>query len=172
MVLGRHLCSRQEDAPREEGRKKRLTLLFLYLGQRFNSKQNIWHGVGIPRGKASWKSPQSQAPEPWVPGDSLWGAAAPLTSGELGCSLLLLSDLFHQLQVVVTGFLVVHHGEGVILTWQCGDRDFTTLSKAIFPGFEILPAVLKWKCLILSIKEKSFHFDIRAFRQELKHKMF
>lgn len=44
------------------------------------------------------------------------GAAAPLTSCELGCSVLLLSDLFHQLQVVVTGFLVVHHGEGVILT--------------------------------------------------------
>lgn len=76
LVLGRHFCSRQEDAPREEGRKKRLTLLFLYLGQRFNSKQNIWHGVGIPRGKASWKSPQSQAPEPWVPGDSLWGCCS------------------------------------------------------------------------------------------------
>lgn len=45
------------------------------------------------------------------------GAAASLTSCELDCSVLLFSDLFHQLQVVVTGFLVVHHGEGVILTW-------------------------------------------------------
>lgn len=29
------------------------------------------HDVGIQREKASWKSTQSQAPEPWVPGDSL-----------------------------------------------------------------------------------------------------
>lgn len=54
-------------------------------------------------------------------GDSLCVAApsvaAPLTSRELGCSVLFLSDPFHQLQVAIAGFLVVHHWEGVISTW-------------------------------------------------------
>lgn len=57
-----------------------------------------------------------------------------LTSGELGCSVLLLSDLLHQLQVVIAGLLVVHHWEGVILTWY--DRDLAGLSKDVSLGLQ------------------------------------
>lgn len=68
------------------------------------------HPKPSPRALGSWGQPVCHS-------TGNVGAAAALTSRELGCSVLLLSDLFHQLQVVVTGFLVVHHGQGVILTW-------------------------------------------------------
>ena len=55
-----------------------------------------------------------------------------ITSGELGYSVLLLSGLLHQLQVVITGLLVVHHWEGVIPTWY--DRDLAGLSKDVSLG--------------------------------------
>lgn len=175
LVLGRHFCSRQKDAPRGEGRKKRLKLLFSHLGQCFNSNQKSCAWCWYPKRKSILEKhpkPSTRALGSWgqpvCHSTGNMGAAAPLTSCELGCSVLLLSDLFHQLQVMVTGFLVVHHGEGVILTWTTWRQSLYWTQQGHFPRFKILPAFLKRKCLILLIKEKSSHFDIRAFKDVLE----